>query len=259
VAAKLNLVKKIVNNEVINSFNLVLNTIFGGKMPEMYDVNKSYNKGDVVLVNVNGKTEIFVVAKDGTTGPFNENNFKNISFIDLFKDSSIITQNNTEIHNTHEALCDDMATLVYELAGMLDRRLVMKTVYRENFMNADHLSITNGLHIPGSIRAVPGMGLDFKLDAPIELSIHPRSFKLKHLTEIIGVPTMGCYLTFNALDSNPYWFKANDALLSEGFFKIPNDKFLKEDDIPYALDVRIFGDCPNGSSIKLSELMVVFI
>ena len=73
MAAKLNLVKKIVNNEVINSFNLVLNALFGGKMPEMYDVNKSYNKGDVVLVSINGKTEIFAVVKDGTTGPFNEN------------------------------------------------------------------------------------------------------------------------------------------------------------------------------------------
>ena len=45
--AKLTLIKKIVDNEVINSFNLMLNVLFGGKLPELYDENKVYNKGPV--------------------------------------------------------------------------------------------------------------------------------------------------------------------------------------------------------------------
>ena len=259
MAANLKLVKKIVNDEVVNSFNLVLNVLFGGKVPDKYDENKTYNKGDTIIINKDGKVEIVVVSKDGTTGVFNENNFQDVTFTELFKDSSILTQNNTEIHNTQEAMSDDIATLVYELAGLLDKRLVLKVLFRENFRDSDHLQITNGLHIPGSIQAVPGNGIDFKLNAPIELSIKPTTFKIKHYTEITGVPTMGCSITFNALDSNPYWFKANDALLSEGFFKIPTDQFIKEENIPYALDIRIHGTCASGSMLKISDLMVVYI
>ena len=259
MAAKLKLVKRIVNEEVVNSFNLVLNVLFGGKVPDKYDENKTYNKGDTILINKDGKIEIVVVSKDGTTGGFDINNFQDITFTELFKDSSILTQNNTEIHNTQEAMSDDIATLVYELAGLLDKRMVLKVLFRENFRTADHLNITNGIHIPGSIQAVPGNGIDFKLDKPIELSINPTTFKIKHYTEIMGAPTMGCSITFNALDSNPYWFKANDALLSEDFFKIPTDQFVKEEGVPYALDIRIYGSCASGSSLKISDLMVVFI
>ena len=76
---------------------------------------------------------------------------------------------------------------------------------------------------------------------------------------MLGVPTLGCSITFNALDANPHWFDANNALLSADFFDIPLDGFEKEKDVPYALDIRIFGDCPSNSSLKISDLMVVFV
>ena len=257
--AKLNLIKKIVNDEVINSFNLMLNILFGGKVPEIYDENKVYNKGDTVIINDNGVYKVVTVTKDGVTGPFDINNFEEIIFTELFKDSSLLTQNNTVLQSTQEALSDDVATLVYELAGMLDNRLVLKVLYRENFRDLDNITLNTGLHVPGAVQALPNYGLDLKLTKPIQLTTQPKKFKIKHIIEMLGVPTLGCSITFNALDSRPYGFSANDALLSADFFDIPVDKFEKEEDVPFALDVKIFGDCANESSLVISDFMVVFI
>ena len=49
------------------------------------------------------------------------------------------------------------------------------------------------------------------------------------MIELTVLHTLGCEITFNALDTQPYWFSANDAILSSGFFKIPED-FEKEDE-----------------------------
>ena len=257
--AKLTLIKKIVDNEVINSFNLMLNVLFGGKLPELYDENKVYNKGDVVIVNEDGVYKVYAITKDGVTGPFDKSNAEEIVFTELFKDSSLLTQNNTILQSTHEALSDDVATLVYELAGMIDNRLVLKVLYRENFKTSEYINLNTGLHTPGSVQAIPGYGLDFKLAEPVQLTTQPTKFKIKHIIEMLGVPTLGCSITFNALDKQPYWFNANDALLSADFFDIPVDKFEKEDGVPYALDIKVFGDCAVESSLVISDFMVVFI
>lgn len=255
--AKLTLIKKITTKEVVNSFNLIMNVLFGGKTPEIYDENKVYNKGDCVIVEENGVYKLYTIMKDGVTGPFDINNVQEIVFTDLFEDSSVLTQNNTELQSIHEALSDDLATIVYELAGLIDSRLALKVLYRENFKNSDFINITTGLHIPGCVQAIPGLGLDFKLTEPVQLTTKPRTFKLKHVVELSGINTLGCSITFNALDENPYWFSANDALLSSDFFEIP--QFEKDDDKPYALDIQLYGDCSDDSSIKISDLMVVFI
>ena len=257
--AKLKLIKKIVEKDVINSFNLIMNFLFGGKIPEIYDENKVYNKGDCVIIEKDGVYQVVTITKDNVTGPFDPENASEIVFTDIFKDSSILMQNNTVIHTKQEALSDDLATLVYELAGLIDNRLSLKVLYRENFKNSDHIKIETGLHVPGNIQAIPGLGLEFELAEPVQLLTEPKTFKLKHFIEMLGVPTLGCSITFNALDKNPYWFDANDALLSADFFEIPVDKFEKEHDVPYALNIRIYGDCPNGSSLKISDLMVVFV
>lgn len=255
--AKLKLVKKLVEKDVVNSFNLIMNVLFGGKTPEQYDPNKVYNKGDCVIIEKDGVFQVVTITKDSVTGPYNPNNTGDVVFTELFKDSSVITQNNTVIQTKQEALSDDIATLVYELAGLVDHRLALKVLYRDNFRNIENVNINKGLHVPGSIQAVPGHGLDFKLKNPVELTTEPKTYKLKHITEIGGTPTFGCKITFNALDTNPVWFDANEALLSADFFEIP--EFEKEKDVPYALDIQLYGDCPNGSSLKLSDLMVVFI
>lgn len=255
--AKLTLIKKVVNDDVINSFNLILNVLFGGKLPEIYNENKIYNKGDVVIIKENGKYKLVTINKDGTTGPLDPDSYMDVIITDIYKDSSIITQNNSVLQSTQEALSDDIATLVYELAGMLDHRMFLKVLYRENFRDLDHLILNTGLHVPGAVKALPGYGLDVKLSEPIELVTQPKKYKIKHIIEMIGAPTLGCSITFNALDTIPYWFSANEAILSADFFEIPH--FEKEKDKPYALSIKIFGDCAVGSALEISDFMVVFI
>ena len=257
--AKLTFVKRIVNEKVINSFNLVLNVLFGGKLPELYDENKVYNKGDCIIFIQDGVYKIGVINKDGVTGPFNIEFVDEVIFTNLFKDSTLLTQNDITIQSKQQAITDDLSTLVYELAGMLDNNLQLNTLYRENFKSSDFLNISLGMHVPGCVKAIPGQGIDFQLKNPIELKIKPNVFKLKHMIELIGIPdTLGCEITFNALDSEPYWFSANDALLSADFFKIPTDEFNKEENKPYAMNIRLFSDCNIDSSIVVSELMVVY-
>jgi hypothetical protein len=255
--AKLTLIKKIVEKDVVNNFNLMLNILFGGKTPELYDENKIYNKGECVIIQKDGIYKLITITKDNVSGPYNEENTKEVVFTELFKDGTIVTQNSSIIKNTQQALTDDIASLLYELAGLVDNRLMLNTLYRENFKQADQISITKGLFVPGSISAIPDHGLDFKLSEPVVLKTLPNVFKLKHYIELTGFPTIGCVITFNALDKKPYWFYANNALVSSDFFEIPY--FEKDADVPYALNIHIYGDCPETASLKISDLMVVFV
>lgn len=257
--AKLTLIKKIVNEDSINSYNLIMNILFGGKTPEIYDENKVYQKGDTVLVLKDGVYTVVTITKDNCTGTFDEEMVKEVVFTELFKDSSIITQNNTIIQTKQEALSDDLATLVYELAGLLDHKLSLKVLYRENFKNVDGLNLRSGIHVPGSIQTIPEVGMDFALKQPVELKTEPKSFKIKHFIETVGLPSISFKITFNALDANPYWINANDAILSGDFFEIPVEEMNKEKDVPYALDIWFNVECRGESSLKISDLMVVFV
>lgn len=257
--AKLTLIKKIVNKDVVNSTNLIMNILFGGKVPEIYDENKVYNKGDIVLIEKDGVYQVVTITKDGVTGPFNPEFAEEIVITDLFKDSSLLTQNNTEIQTRQEAISDDLATLVQELAGLIDDRLNLKVLYRENFKDSEGINILQGLHVPGSVQSISNLGLNFSLKEPVQLITKPRSFKLKHYMEIIGLPSIQCRITFNALDAEPYWFYANEAILSGDYFKIPVEEMNKETDTPFALNIEINAECTGEDSIKLSDLMVVFV
>ena len=257
--AKLTLIKKIVNKDVVNSSNLIMNVLFGGKVPEIYDENKVYNKGDVVLIEKDGVYQVVTITKDGVTGPFSPEFAEEVVFTDLFKDSSVLTQNNTEIQTKQEALSDDLATLVQELAGLIDNRLNLKVLYRENFKDTEGIKILHGLHVPGSVQSISNIGLEFELKQPVQLSTEPKTFKLKHFIEIVGLPEIVCEITFNALDKNPYWFNANDAILSADFFEIPVEEMQKEKDIPYAMNIRFRVECRDEMSFKISDLMVVFV
>ena len=257
--AKLKMIKKLVDKDVVNISSLIMNVLFGGKMPEMYDPNKVYNKGDCVIIEKDGVFQVVTITKDNVTGPFDPDNVGEVVFTELFKDSSVLTQNNTEIQTRQEALSDDLATLVYELAGLIDNRLSLKVLYRENFKDVDNLNLRTGIHVPGSIQSIPNLGLDFELKQPIQLSTEPKTFKLKHFIEIVGIPDIVCEITFNALDKNPYWFKANDAILSADFFEIPVEEMNKEKDIPYAMNIRFRVECRDEMSFKISDLMVVFV
>ena len=94
MSAKLSFVKKILDDENINSYQLILKALFGANTPCFYNENKVYNKGDVILVVVDGAYELRMCNSDNVTGPFNEEKWQAVSFTALFKDGSTITQNN---------------------------------------------------------------------------------------------------------------------------------------------------------------------
>lgn len=258
MAAKLTRVKKLVNKQVINTQQLITNLLYGSTLPDEYSPDNTYGKGDIILNNRDGVWEILVCMKDNVTGEFNPDYWQKLSFTDLFKDSTILTQNSTYMQTKQESLADDLATLIYNLSGLLDRQLEFKNIYRENFRTNERLNINVGTYEPGCIQSGAGAGIDFKLLEPFELKIQPEKFKIKHMIELVGLPQLGCEITFNALDANPYWFNANDALLSSDFFVVPED-FEKEDNIPYAMNIRLYGLCNGSESIRISDLMVVVI
>lgn len=257
MAAKLTFIKKIVEDDVINSYQLILNALFGDSIPGKYDETIVYNKGDAILQVVDNKYQLLICTKDNTTGEFNPDNWGNVAFTELFKDGTLITQNNIVINSKQEGLLDDLAALVYNLAGLLDNVLDMNHIYRENFKTNERIEITNGNYEQGCLKS-NNVGIDFELKEPYELKLQPNKFKIKHMIEITGLPSLNCDITFNALDTNPYWFSANDAILNASFIEIPED-FEKEKDVPYALNIKIYGVCDSTSSIKVSDLMVMFI
>lgn len=256
MAAKLTFIKKLVREEVINTNQLIINSVFGNVLPEQYDENKEYSKGDVIIrVTEDGKYELLVVSKDKVSGSFNESNWSSISFTDMFKDSSVIVQNNTVIKNAQEGTADDLATLVYNLAGLLDNNMEFSQLYRENFKTLDNINLISGYFEMGYIES--NDTLEFELFNPKILQSKPERFKLKHYIEMLGTVIVECAVTFNALDNNPYWINANDAITNGSFFNIP--EFVKEENKPYALNIKIKCDCKYNSNIKISDLMVVFI
>ena len=72
MSAKLSFVKKILDDENINSYQLILKALFGTNTPCFYNESKVYNKGDVILVVVDGAYELRMCNSDNVTGPFNE-------------------------------------------------------------------------------------------------------------------------------------------------------------------------------------------
>ena len=93
MSVKFNLVKKIIREDSININQLILSTLFGNTMPEIYNETKIYNKGDTVLVlQEDGTYKLVTITKDNITGPYDPEEWTDVSFTDIFKDSSIITQ-----------------------------------------------------------------------------------------------------------------------------------------------------------------------
>ena len=239
--AKLNLVKKLVREDSVNVNHLIVSTIFGDILPEPYIPDIEYMKGDIILrINENGSYELLACLGDNVNGPFDPELWQKVSFTNLFKENSVLLQNNGQFSDKQEALADDVATLVYNLAGLIDNTN-FNMIFRENFINKDRLNIIAGLFSGGCIKSDLAGKLEFTLKQPHELSIEePLKFKLKHYIEL-----------------NPFWFDINEAILDGSFFEIP--EFEKEKDIPYALNIRIKGTCNSGSSLTISDLMVVFI
>ena len=49
MAAKLNFIKNITNNNAITTYQLILNSLFGNNIPKEYDPSKTYAKGEPII------------------------------------------------------------------------------------------------------------------------------------------------------------------------------------------------------------------
>lgn len=92
MAVKLTHLKSITNKGVLNTYQLMLNSLFGGKLPEPYDQNKTYKKGDPILIQQeDGTYKLQVVKKEeGTQGEYKPNDWADVFFTDLFKEGSAL-------------------------------------------------------------------------------------------------------------------------------------------------------------------------
>lgn len=89
--AKLTLIKKLVSTEAVNSYQLILNALFGNKIPEEYNSDKIYDKGDPILViNQDGSYILQVSKEPNVTGPYDVSKWNTVSFTDLFKEGSAL-------------------------------------------------------------------------------------------------------------------------------------------------------------------------
>lgn len=91
MANRLNFIKSLNDPDTINIQQLYFNFIFGDKIPDMYDENKIYNTGDIILrLNENNVYEIFSCTTDNTTGPFNPIYWQKVSLTEIIKNGDII-------------------------------------------------------------------------------------------------------------------------------------------------------------------------
>ena len=91
MASNLKFVKKLNDPNILNIQQLLFSYIFGDDIPALYDENKIYNTGDVILhLNENDVYEILGAKEDEITGPFNEEYWQKISLTDIIKDADIL-------------------------------------------------------------------------------------------------------------------------------------------------------------------------
>lgn len=168
-----------------------------------------------------------------------------------------LRQVNAEINDKQEGLLDDLATVIYNLAGLIDTKINLNQIYRENFKDQKNLSITSGQFEQGCVKCLSGENLMFSLKQPKELKFKPEKFKLRHIIKYTGTLNLKVDITFNALDNNPTWFNANNAITTDKFFEI--SEFEKEEGKPYAMNIKFTGSCDFDSSLEISDVMVMTI
>ena len=89
--SRLKFVKKLNDPNILNLQQLYYSFIFGDNIPGMYDENRIYNSGDVILyLNENNVYDILASKEDEVTGPFNEEYWQRISLTDIVKDGDIL-------------------------------------------------------------------------------------------------------------------------------------------------------------------------
>lgn len=163
-----------------------------------------------------------------------------------------------DVDDTRLTLTEDLASVVTSLAGLIDDRLPLNHIYRENFKTKDYLNITNGNYTGGGIKANQGQNIDFKLKTPVELKKIPEKFKITQLSKYIGSPQLTFLITFNAKDTQPQWFDCTTSVTS-GLFTVVPEIPNKEPNKPYALDFRVRCNCNQSSTYEIMEFMILHV
>lgn len=89
MAAKLNFIKNITNNNAVTTYQLILNSLFGDNIPKEYDPSKTYAKGDpIIALMPNGNYVLKIANYGGITGIYDDKDWHTIYFTNLFGEGS---------------------------------------------------------------------------------------------------------------------------------------------------------------------------
>lgn len=160
------------------------------------------------------------------------------------------------VNDNKASIVEDMATVLSKIAGLIDDNLSLNHIHRENFKTDSNLIVTQGTFESGSVRAGNNQSYDFKFKNPVELKSKPEKFKLQHVIKYVGSPTLSCEITFNAKDSSPQWFDCASVLASNIYALVPAITN-KEQGVPYAINIRLYGNCDTSSTFEASDLTII--
>lgn len=160
--------------------------------------------------------------------------------------------------DTRLTVIEDLSSVVNTLAGLIDVKLPLNHIYRENFKNTSNILKTAGTFFEGGVKALQNKNIDFKFINPIDLKSKPDKFKITHISKYIGSPAITCLITFNAKDTRPSWFDCKD-VFSSGLFaevpEIPN----KEANKPYSLNIHFRCSCNSSSTFEMNDLSILHV
>lgn len=163
-----------------------------------------------------------------------------------------------ETDDTRLTVIEDLASVVNTLAGLIDVKLPLNHIYRENFKNTNNILKTTGTFFEGGVKALQNQNIDFKFINPIDLKSKPDKFKITHISKYLGNPAITCLITFNAKDTKPAWFDCVE-VFSSGLFaevpEIPN----KEVNKPYSLNIQFKCTCNSSSTFEINDLSILHV
>lgn len=200
---------------------------------------KDANGDYVLILPVNTVEEVFISLETG------------VRLSDVLKNIVV------KVDDARLSTIEDLSNTINKLSGLIDDKLMLNHIYRDNFKTNDNLLITSGTYSSGSIKIAQGQSMDFKLKNPITLPFTPTDFKVSQISKYLGSPSISCLITFNALDSNPQWYDCTDVLTTGSFAKVPEIPN-KEEDKAYAINVRIRCTCNGSSTFEIMDLSVLY-
>lgn len=172
--------------------------------------------------------------------------------------SDVLNNLITKVDDARLSTIEDLSSTINKMSGLIDDRLTLNHIYRDNFKTNDNLNISSGNYSSGSIKISQGQSMDFKLKNPIKLNFTPTEFKVTQISKYLGAPNISCLITFNALDSTPQWYDCTDVLTTGLFAKVPSIPN-KEADKKYAINVRIRCTCDSSSTFEIMDLSILYV